>query len=227
VGSDGTSPVGVVCIGPVGEPATTRTAGVVRPTKPEDPRVECSCGTGSDQAAGSAAAHDASGCGFADGTGLRVDNRDPATICLWQADRKLCGIGANGRIQRRSSTAGAYQQTGKFSPEVLAGGSGASDGAERPGLAAKVSAPSDASRTENRQGGDGTQAGGPSLLDVAEGMGLRTSEEVRFARGTARKSSGCAVDHRDNDWASRFPQKGEFEEVIMIDVVIEEMVGSN
>ena len=154
-------------------------------------------------------------------------SRDSATICLWQADRELCGVGANGRIQRRSSTAGAYQQTGEFSPAVLAGGSGASDGAERPRLAAKVSAPGDASRTENREGGDGTQAGGPSLLDVAEGMGLRASEEVRFARGTARKSSGCAVDHRDNDWASRSPQKGEFEEVIMIEVVIEEMVGSN
>ena len=48
-------------------------------------------------------------------------------------------------------------------------------------------------------------------------MGLRASEEVRFARGTARKSSGCAVNHRDNDWASRSPPKGEFEEVIMIE----------
>ena len=71
------------------------------------------------------------------------------------------------------------------------------------------------------------QSLGPSLLDVAEGMGLRASEEVRFARGTARKSSGCEVDHRPNDWASRSSQKGEFEEVIMIEVRIEEMVGSN
>src|ERR1700722_440988 len=227
VGSGGTSPVGVVRVGSVGQPSATRTAGAIRPTEPEHPRVKCSCGTGSDQAAGSAAAHDASGCGFADGTGLRVDRGDTATICLWQADRELCGIGAHGRIQRRSSTAGAYQQTGEFSPAVLAGGSGASHGTERPGLAAKVPALSDASRTWNRQGGNGTQAGGPSLLDVAEGMGLRASEEVRFARGTARKSSGCAVNHRDNDWASRSPQKGEFEEVIMIEVVIEEMVGSN
>ena len=222
-----TNSVGVVLIGSVGQPAATRTPGVVRPTEPEYPRVECSCGAGSDQATGSAAAHDASWCGFADGTGLRVDRGDPATICLWQADRELCGIGANGRIQRRSSTARPYQQTGEFSTAVLAGGSGASDGAERPGLAAKVSAPSGTSRTENREGGDGTQAGGPSLLDVAEGVGLRASEEVRFARGTTRKSSGCAVDHRDNDWASRSPQKGEFEEVIMIEVMIEEMVGSN
>src|SRR6202041_2743234 len=43
VGSGGTSPVGVVRVGSVGEPATTRTAGAVRPTEPEHPRVECSC----------------------------------------------------------------------------------------------------------------------------------------------------------------------------------------
>src|SRR5580700_6170943 len=98
-------------------------------------------------------------------------------------------------------------QTGEFSTAVLAGGSGASHGAERPRLAAKVSALSAASRTENREGGDGTQAGGPSLLDVAEGMGLRASEEVRFARGKARKSSGCAVDHRPNDWVSRYVRR--------------------
>jgi len=89
VGSEGTSPVGVVCVGPVGEPAATRTAGAIRPTEPEHPRVKCSYGTGSDQATGSTATHDASTCGFADGTVLRVDRGDTATICLWQADREL------------------------------------------------------------------------------------------------------------------------------------------
>jgi len=43
----------------------------------------------------------------------------------------------------------------------------------RPGLAAKIPALSDASRTWNREGGDSAQAGGTSLLDVAEGMGVR------------------------------------------------------
>ena len=104
----------------------------------------------------------------------------PQRFAWWQADRELCGIGANGRIQRRSSTAGAYQQTGEFSAAVLAGGSGAGHGTERLGLAAKVPALSDASRTWNRQGGNGTQTGGPSLLDVAEGMGLWYGE--RFNR---------------------------------------------
>src|ERR1700722_13759342 len=178
VGAGGTSPVGVVRVGSVGQPAAKRTAGAARPIEPEHPRVKCGCGTGSDQAAGSAAAHDASGCGVADGTGLRVDRGDTATICLWQADRELCGIGAHGRIQRRSSTARSHQQTGEFSAAVLAGGSGAGHGTERPGLAAKVPALSDASRTWNRQGGNGTQTGGPSLLDVAEGMGLRAIARV-------------------------------------------------
>src|SRR6266566_2367151 len=50
--------------------------------------------------------------------------------------------------------------------------------------------------------------------------------KVRFARGRARTSPGCVVDHRRNDWASHSPH-GEFELVIMIEVVIEEMVGSD
>src|SRR2546421_2067661 len=41
-------------------------------------------------------------------------------------------------------------------------------------------------------------------------MGLRADEEVRFARGRARKSPGCVVDHRRNDWASHSPH-GESE----------------
>jgi hypothetical protein len=38
-------------------------------------------------------------------------------------------------------------------------------------------------------------------------------------------SPRCAVEHRDNDWASRSPMEGESEEVIMIEGVTEEMVG--
>jgi len=34
-------------------------------------------------------------------------------------------------------------------------------------------------------------------------------------------------NHRRNDWVSRSPFCGEFEAVIMIEVVIEEMVGSD
>src|SRR5262252_7875199 len=66
-----------------------------------------------------------------------------------------------------------------------------------------------------------------SLLDVAQGMGLRAMQEVRFARGTARKSRWCAVEHRVIDWASHSPFHGESEVVIMIAVVTEEMHGSD
>jgi hypothetical protein len=37
----------------------------------------------------------------------------------------------------------------------------------------------------------------------------------------------CAVNHRRNDWVSRSLFTGEFEVVIMIEVAIEEMVGSD
>ena len=43
-------------------------------------------------------------------------------------------------------------------------------------------------RTENRQGGDGSEIGGASVLDVAPGLGLRPHAKARFARGRARKS---------------------------------------
>src|SRR5438445_12490595 len=55
----------------------------------------------------------------------------------------------------------------------------------------------------DRQGSHGAETRGSTLLDVAEAMGLPADEEVRFARGRARKSPGCVVDHRRNDWASK------------------------
>ncbi len=60
-----------------------------------------------------------------------------------------------------------------------------------------------ASRTEDRQGGDGAETGYRSLLDVAQGMELRSVKEVRFARGQARNKRWCAVEHREIDWAAR------------------------
>jgi len=38
-----------------------------------------------------------------------------------------------------------------------------------------------ATRKEDRQGGHGPEARGSSVLDVAQGVGLRASEKVRFA----------------------------------------------
>jgi hypothetical protein len=61
----------------------------------------------------------------------------------------------------------------------------------------------DEARKENRQGGDGAETGYRSLLDVAQGMGLRAVKKVRFARGPARTSRWCEVEHRAIDWAAR------------------------
>ena len=55
---------------------------------------------------------------------------------------------------------------------------------------------------------DGTQTGGSLVLVVAPGAGLRAVAEVRFARGTARKSRWCASAHRVIEWASRSPSTG-------------------
>ena len=81
-------------------------------------------------------------------------------------------------------------------PEPILGriGSGASNGAQRAGVAQQVSPPDDAARTQDRESRDGAAAGGSSVLDVAQGMGLRAIEKVRFARGTTRKSRWCAVN---------------------------------
>ena len=51
-------------------------------------------------------------------------------------------------------------------------------------------------------------------------------EQVRFARGAARTSSWCAVEHRAIEWAPRSSDE-EFELVIMIAAATEEMHGSD
>jgi transposase len=58
-------------------------------------------------------------------------------------------------------------------------------------------------RPEDCQGCHGPQVSGSAVLDVAQGMGLRASKKVQFARGTARTSRWCALQHRVIDWASR------------------------
>jgi transposase len=139
----------------------------------------------------------------------------------------LCGIGSRGRVQRRSATIGTYQQTGQLTAALSAGGSSPGHGAQPTAVAQQVLPPCPAPWTEDRQGCDGPKAGGASVLDVASGLGLRAVQKFRFARGRARKSPWRAVNRRRNDWVSRSPEPGEFEQVIMIEVVIEEMAGSN
>ena len=84
------------------------------------------------------------------------------------------------------------KQGNAFAP-VSAGRSGAGDGTKPAAMAQSVLPPRHAARTKDRQGRDGAQAGGASVLDVAPGLGLRPVAKARFARGRARTSRWCAV----------------------------------
>jgi transposase len=148
---------------------------------------------------------DASRCGFTDGIGLRADHRESGAVSVWQANRELPGPGAVGEVEREPAPAGSYYETRQLVVAFSVSGSGASDGAVRPGMADEVCPPDFAARTENRQGGDGTKAGGAFVLDAAEGMGLRAVEKVRFVRGKARTSRWCGAKHRVIEWVSRSP----------------------
>ena len=70
-------------------------------------------------------------------------------------------------------------------------------------MATEVPPSGDETRTQDREGGDGTEISCLFVLDVAQGMELPAVLEIRFARGTARNRPWCEVDHRLVDWASR------------------------
>src|SRR5216683_489579 len=78
---------------------------------------------------------------------------------------------------------------------------------------------------ENRDG-HGQKACSSVVLDVAERLGLFAVGRIRFARGKARNRTWREVKRRPNDWASR-SLKREFEVVIMVEVLIGEMFGSD
>jgi hypothetical protein len=156
-----------------------------------------------EKVSGGAATEDTSRSRCFNRAGLRADHRPDRALSQRQAGGELSGIGAAGRVERESATAGAYHQAGQFDASLPAGGSGAGDGAQLAGVAQSVLSPGDATRTEDCQSRDGSQAGGSSVLDVAKGMGLRAGEKVRFARGTAWTSRWCAAEHRVIDGASR------------------------
>ncbi len=138
----------------------------------------------------------------------RVGDRNASTFSLRQTDRQLRGAGSDGRVQRRSASTGTHQQAGQRAAPVSAGGSGAGHGAQPSRVAQHILPPRYATRSEDREGRHGSQAGGASVLDVAPGVGLRPDEQARFARGRARTSPWCAVNHRRNDWASRSQNQG-------------------
>src|ERR1039458_9117902 len=198
-----TAATGIIPVGSLGQPAATRSVGVDGSAEPDHRGTNPGDRAGSREVSGGAAAEDASRSRCLDRTGLRADHRQSRALWLGQAGGELSRSGAAGRFQWEPATAGAYHQTGEFDVALPAGGSGPGDGAQPAGVAQQVSPPDDATRTEDRQGRDGSQASGPFVLDDAPGVGLSAVEQVRFARGTARKSPWCAEEHRVIDWASR------------------------
>ena len=134
--------------------------------------------------------------GSADRTGFCVDHRESGSVSVRQADRELSGTGAVGGLKWDPATAGTYHQTGEFDVALLVGGSGPGHGAQPSAMAQQVFPPDDAARTKDRQGCHGAETRHSFVLDVAQGMGLRASEKVRFARGPARNRRWCAVEHR-------------------------------
>ena len=137
-------------------------------------------------------------------------------LIIGRADRFQCGkqiasylgLVPLERFERKSATAGTYHETRQRSAAFPAGGSGASDGAQPPGMAQPVPPPDDEAGTENRQGRHGEETGGSLVLDDAQGMGLREVNKVRFARGKARNRRWCEVEHRVIDWVSRSSSRG-------------------
>jgi hypothetical protein len=80
------------------------------------------------------AAKDAPWGRFSNGVGFRADHREGGSVPVWQADRQLSGTGAVGEVERESATARTYHETRQHSVALPAGGSGASDGAQHPGM---------------------------------------------------------------------------------------------
>ena len=142
----------------------------------------------------------------------------PERFHLRPRNRQLCRTGSLGRVQRRAAPTGTHQQARQLTASLFIGRGCASHGAQFSAVAQQVFPSCHASRTQDRQSRNGPQTGGVSVLDVAPGLGLRTVAKARFARGRARKSPWCAVNHRRNDWASRSLCCREFEQVIMIAV---------
>ena len=149
------------------------------------------------------------------------------TLSLRQADCQLCRTGSVGRVQRRSPPTRAHQQTGQLAAAFLLVEAAQVTVRSQPQWRSKFF------HLATRRGRKIAKVAMARKLAVhlywmwRQGRDYGQFQKARFARGRARKSPWCAVNHRRNDWVSRSPAEGEFEVVIMIAVVIEEMDGSD
>jgi hypothetical protein len=129
------------------------------------------------------------GVGPADGTGVRVSDRNAGTLPVREANRQLRGVGAGARIQRRPERAGPHQQAGQRAVALPAGESRAGDGAQRSAMAQPVFSPGHAARTEDRQGRDGEEAGGRVYWMLRRGWDY---DEMQKLGSQGRKSGSHA-----------------------------------
>src|SRR5665811_914408 len=198
-----TAAVGIVRAGSVGEPATTRSAGLAGPPESIDCGADAGHRTRSGELPCGAAAENASRSGRVNLAGVCAHPRRCGALSLRQTGGELSGTGAAGRLERESPAPGTHHQAGQFDRAFPAGGGGAGDGAQPAGVAQQIFSSGAAARTQDCESRNGPPPGCAVVLDDAQAMELRAVEEVRFARGTARKSPWCAVEHRVIDWASR------------------------
>ena len=137
-------------------------------------------------------------------------------LIIGQAHRFRCGkqVASYLGLVPGEESSGDRQRRGHISKQgnsllrFLAGGSSPGHGPQRSGLAPQVSPPGHATRTKDRQGRHGPPTSGSSVLDVAQGMGLRAVEKVRFARGTARKIAMVCSRTPSNRLGSPLPFTG-------------------
>src|SRR5438045_4707790 len=155
-----TAATGIVAVGALGKPASARSAGVAGSTESDDRGVEPGDRARSREVRGGATTDDASGCGCADRTGFRSDYRRYGTLSVREASGELSGIGAAGKVQRESATAGPHHQTRRFAVALPAGGSGPRHGAEPARMARPVFASAHGARRERSERGAGAAPGG-------------------------------------------------------------------
>jgi len=136
-------------------------------------------------------------------------------LIIGRAERFQCGkqVASYLGLVPRESSSGNRRRLGHITKEgssmlLLAGGSGPGHSAPSSGVAQQLFPLDDAPGPEDRQGCDGPATRHSFVLDVAQGMGLRASQEVRFARGPTRNRRWCAVEHRVIDWAARSSFRG-------------------
>ena len=130
-----TRATGVVSTGPLGEPATGRSAAATGSAEPDHNRSVARDRAGSREMSRGQALADASWSGCTDGLSLRINHRKDGTISVQEADRGVFGISALGGLQRESATTGSYHEAREFDVAFPAGGSGPSYSAQPAGMA--------------------------------------------------------------------------------------------